>query len=311
MKICTSLGKYLNRGYYHIKNNKSGINSPASAILHAMDILITIVTLLVVLSVVAYLVYYIVITVIEPIYIMAYNRPLYLHFYAFRKELHPLQSAFLEKNNAFYKRLPDKYKGYFRHRVAKFIDTYTFAGREGLEITDAMKIQVAATSVMLTFGMRDYLHRSVSAIVMYPDVYLSGSGNYHKGEFNPGVRAVVFSWRHFKQGLDVESDNLNLGLHEFSHVIHFEARRRLLGVRGPLSIYVDTFQEIINFLKDESNRKRMAASGYFREYAYTNEFEFVAVVLEHFFETPSEFKQKFPELYTLVKKMINYRENWR
>jgi Mlc titration factor MtfA (ptsG expression regulator) len=276
-----------------------------------MDILITVVTLLVLLSVVAYLIYYIIITVIEPIYIMVFNRPLYLHFYAFRKELHPLQKAFLEKYNSFYRRLPARYKGYFGHRVSKFIDTYTFAGREGLEVNDAMKLQVAATSVMLTFGMRDYLHRSVSAIILYPDIYQSGSGDYHKGEFNPAAKAVVFSWKHFNEGLDVESDNLNLGLHEFSHVIHYEARRRLMGVRGPLSIYVDTFQEIINFLNDKSSREQMIAAGYFREYAYTNEFEFVAVVLEHFFETPAEFKQKVPELYILVKKMINYRETWQ
>ncbi|WP_374707785.1 zinc-dependent peptidase [Flavobacterium sp. J372] len=50
------------------------------------------------------------------------------------------------------------------------------------------------------------------------------------------------------------------------------------------------------------------ASGYLRDYAYTNQFEFLAVVLEHFFETPTEFKQRFPELYGMVKRMINFRE---
>ncbi|WP_410603855.1 zinc-dependent peptidase, partial [Bacillus sp. SIMBA_008] len=47
---------------------------------------------------------------------------------------------------------------------------------------------------------------------------------------------------------------------------------------------------------------------YFREYAYTNKFEFLAVILEHFFETPEIFKREFPELYLNVKTMINFKE---
>jgi Mlc titration factor MtfA (ptsG expression regulator) len=47
-------------------------------------------------------------------------------------------------------------------------------------------------------------------------------------------------------------------------------------------------------------------SSYFRDYAYLNSVEFIAVILEHFFETPSEFEARFPELYGKVKKMINF-----
>jgi Mlc titration factor MtfA (ptsG expression regulator) len=53
----------------------------------------------------------------------------------------------------------------------------------------------------------------------------------------------------------------------------------------------------------------IAKLNYFRLYAYTNQYEFIAVILEYFFETPREFKQKLPELYGMVKKMINFKES--
>ncbi|MNE98397.1 Protein MtfA [compost metagenome] len=45
---------------------------------------------------------------------------------------------------------------------------------------------------------------------------------------------------------------------------------------------------------------------YFRAYAYENQFEFLAVVLEHFFESPEIFQKEFPELYERVRRMINF-----
>ena len=53
-------------------------------------------------------------------------------------------------------------------------------------------------------------------------------------------------------------------------------------------------------------RDRLIASRYFREYAYTNQFEFLAVLIEYFFETPVEFKTQFPSIYLKVKQMLNF-----
>ena len=60
--------------------------------------------------------------------------------------------------------------------------------------------------------------------------------------------------------------------------------------------------------KRPNNNKRLNESDYIRIYAYTNEFEFIAVILEHFFETPVQFKREFPELYEKVRSMINFSE---
>jgi hypothetical protein len=46
---------------------------------------------------------------------------------------------------------------------------------------------------MLTFGMRRYLITVFNKIVIYPESYLSQiTGEYHKGEFNPGMKIIFF-----------------------------------------------------------------------------------------------------------------------
>jgi Mlc titration factor MtfA (ptsG expression regulator) len=74
------------------------------------------------------------------------------------------------------------------------------------------------------------------------------------------------------------------------------------------TIFSVTYQELMEQVKRPNNYKRLIDSDYFRIYAYTNDFEFIAVILEHFFETPKHFKMEFPELYEKVRMMINFSE---
>lgn len=244
--------------------------------------------------------------IVEPVYAFFFRKPIYVHFYPFPSKLTLAQLHVLHNEFDFYKKLSPKQKVYFEHRVATFINKYTFYGKEGLQITDQMKVLIAATAVMLTFGMRNYLFTIINKIIIYPDVYYSNMNKaYHKGEFNPRMEAVVFSWKDFLEGYEISNDNLNLGLHEFSHVMHFQG---LKNTDTSATIFATAYQEIIEQVKRPMNYKRLIDSNYFRIYAYTNEFEFIAVILEHFFETPSRFKNEFPELFEKVKEMINYTE---
>ena len=124
------------------------------------------------------------------------------------------QLQILNNQFEFYQKLDSKNKRYFEHRVATFIDKYPFYGKEGLIITDEMKVLIAATAIMLTFGMRNYLFNVIDKVIVFPDIYYSSmNDNYHKGEFNPLMSAIVFSWKHFLEGYEISNDNLNLGLH--------------------------------------------------------------------------------------------------
>lgn len=247
--------------------------------------------------------------IIEPIYAFFFRKPVYVHFYPFPKKLTLHQLSILSTQFDFYKRLPPRHKRYFEHRVATFIERYPFFGKEGIEITDEMRVLISATAIMLTFGMRNYLFTVIDKVIIYPDVYYSSfSDDYHKGEFNPRMRAIAFSWKHFLEGYEISNDNLNLGLHEFAHVVHFQG---LKNTDTSATIFSVTYDEIMEQVQLPSNLKQLVDSNYFRIYAYTNEFEFIAVLLEHFFETPERFKAEFPILFEKVKVMINYSEPYK
>ncbi|MEL1243655.1 zinc-dependent peptidase [Flavobacterium sp. DGU11] len=263
--------------------------------------------LIFILLLVIWALYFIFTNIIESAWMIVFDRPLYVHFYPFPKELPSHSRKVLEDNFSFYRNLSERRKKFFSHRIYNFIKKYRFLGRGGLEVSDDMQLKIAATWVMLTFGMRKYLTSVFNTIIIFPDIFESQNGNWHKGEFNPAGRVVVFSWKHFAEGIAFDTDNLNLGLHEFAHVLHVDS----VGIRRPGAsgiIYKDMFGKVLEYLDNPNNRQNLLAANYFRDYAYTNSLEFMAVVLEYFFETPREFEQKLPELYGMVKKMINYRE---
>lgn len=255
----------------------------------------------------ALLLVFIVFRIIEPAYMMVFNKPLYLYFYLFPRKVTIGQKQILINEFLFYRKLSERKKTYFEHRVKEFISHYRFIGKEELLVTDEMKIIIAGTYTMLTFGMRDYLIDLFKTIIIYPSVYFSNvNQHYHKGEFNPIMKVVAFSWEDFVLGHRTANDNLNLGLHEFSHVLHFYCMRS----NTPSAIiFFDEFNKVVNYYKDENLHKKLSEKGYFRAYAYENQFEFISVVLEHFFETPQIFKSNYPELYQNVSSMINFKED--
>ena len=242
--------------------------------------------------------------VIEPLYFVLFKKPVYVYFHPILKKLTPAQKRILETEVAFFLRLSDKKRKYFEHRMAHFLLTYNFHGKEGIIISDEIKIAIASSYIMLTFGMRHYLIDVFDKIIIYPVSYYSTiNENLHNGEFNPRYKAIVFSWQHFKEGNATDSDNLNLGIHEFAHALHQYGLKKH---NNSAAIFASMYEQIKKEIRRPANAKRLKESNYFRIYAFTNEFEFLAVILEHFFETPQTFHQEFPELFLKVKRMINY-----
>ena len=245
------------------------------------------------------------IKMIEMGYVMRNKKPFYVHNPFFLKAMNAAQKKILVDQFKFYKRLTPKHQQYFEHRVASFIKDKQFVGREGLIVTDEMKVLISSTAVMLTFGFRDFYIGLIGNIFIYPDEFYSvANESYHKGEFNPKLQTLVLSWEDFKKGFDNDTDKINLGIHEFAHAIHLNSIKE----RDVSStIFSDSFKELTDLLASEEQlRKSLIESRYFRDYAYTNQYEFIAVIIETFIESPSEFRSQFPEIYLKTKQMLNF-----
>ncbi len=241
----------------------------------------------------------------EHIYGLFYFKPFIVHFHPLKKRLGPNQKTILENDFSFYNSLSAKHKRVFEHRVFCFIKDKKFVARDEIVINNEIRVLVSATAVMLTFGFRKYLINNLDTIIVYPDEYYSNLNDaYHKGEFNPMAGALVLSWKDFLEGYKDENDNVNLGIHEMMHAIHLNSSRQ-----NDISalIFKKKYSELNDYLSlNESIRVNIIDSEYFREYAFTNQYEFLAVLVENFIETPNDFKRQFPLIFNKIKVMLNF-----
>lgn len=241
--------------------------------------------------------------VFENLYASNFDRPLFRHYFVHKKLAAP-QLVILENDFGFYRNLSQKHKRQFQHRVAHFISEKKFVGRENVVVNDKMKVLIAAMGCMLSFGRKNYSYPLIDFILIYPTEFFSKANDrYHKGEFNPKEKALVLSWKDFEKGYQIGTDNLNVAIHEFMHAMQLEAHksRDLDSIR-----FVKQFQNILKQLTTPEVKHRMENSAYFRAYAFTNQYEFMAVLAEYFFESPQDFKRIFPKIYGYTKKLLNF-----
>lgn len=241
----------------------------------------------------------------------------FAHLYIIPRKITFSQEQILYQNYNFYRKLKPNCKKVFNHRVATFINHYQFFSRQEFTITEDTKTLIAGCYVMITFGMKNYLARSFDKILVYPSSYFSNTTKQENmGEYNPNFKIVVFSWEHFLEGINIDNNNLNLGIHEFTHALlesgiyaeQFDEHDYKNEYYTSFTEFGLVYKEIMAHISAKHNNDLLKNSGYFRDYAFTNDHEFISVMLEHFFETPEEFRRNFPLLYEKVTRMINYQE---
>ncbi|WP_164914205.1 zinc-dependent peptidase [Aquimarina sediminis] len=236
---------------------------------------------------------------------MKYNKkPYFIHFYPFPKELPLHLQVFLDEND-FYNTLNKRRKKYFGHRAVRFLEETNFVSREGLMIDDFMRMQITIMITQLTFGMRHYLLEYLDTIILYPTSFYSILNKTENiGEFNPRSKALVLSWKDFQKGNLHQDKGKSLGIHEITHAIHYNS---IKNNNISCEIFYDTFLLLEQYLGSLEIREKIVETKILREYAYTNKFEFIAVLVEVFMESPQELKEKFPEIYNYVVQMLNFR----
>lgn len=212
------------------------------------------------------------------------------------------QKVTLEKHFKYYQFLPYKSKRIFEHRVGKFIRLKEFVPRQMEVITDEMKVLIAASAIQLTFGFPKVFLSYFKYIIVFPDQFFSNANQrYHKGEVNPGAKAIVLSWKHFVAGY-FNSEGENLGLHEMAHALQLEN-----SIANNEYDFMDeeTSRRWQNLASEEITKIRNGKTSLFREYGATNHREFFAVAVENFFEKPGEFVAYDYLLYKTLSDLLH------
>lgn len=226
----------------------------------------------------------------------------YYYWYNIRP-IEPHYKVILEKYYDYYRHLSPKLKGVFERRVSLFIKGKTFFGKEGLKITDEMRVFVAATAVQITFGFKFFQLPRFSKIIIYPsNFYNENTRKFHKGEVYPLGRWIRLSWDSFLHGFKDPTDGINLGFHEMAHAMSLENRIRNNGMHSFL--HPGVHEQWKGLAIDEMKKIKRKESSIFREYASVNLEEFLAVSVEVFFEQTQKFQQYHPELYTATTQLL-------
>lgn len=197
--------------------------------------------------------------------------------------------------------MSDKNKTLFRTRFNDFIRSTKFIIKEGvpLDKRDFVKAAIGLSAARLSMFLSRKAFDQYEKIVIYPAAYYSTLGRaYHKGEVNPGMGFIIFSFEAIEQGLE-KQEGINLLYHELAHALWLE--HKLFDYNVFKDKLLDRFEILA---KKELQHAGEEGHHFFRAYGYTNLAEFFAVATENFFERPTEFKKAVPELYDALTKVF-------
>lgn len=199
---------------------------------------------------------------------------------------------FLDKQLVYYQQLSPKGKKRFLRRTTHIAYNKEFIGREGLEVTNDMRLLISACWAQVTFGLDLYLTEEYKEVHIYPGTFYSNKAKHEVKGLTTADGVIFFSWPDFVEGYKV-NDNLNLGLHEVTHAMLISAAFKDNFDDYFTAYYKEFFDQTKGCFWDLRN----GYPSYLREYGGTNFIEFLSVSVESFFENPSELKGRLPDLY--------------
>lgn len=247
------------------------------------------------------------------VYLVAYL--LYIIYYAIGlyhinpfirlKPLSTFEKGLIADNFPIYSKLPPSLKEKCNKRIVWFRCRKKFVFYGEVPREKDLKIVLSATVVLMTLGMRDYkMMSSLLRIIVYPTQYYSRiKRRHHLGEYNPNFKTVIVSADTIWKGFEIADDNRNLAMHEFAHALSFDMMKKNSWQARKFRVGLKKIKQL--FLKEAFARK-VIETPYFREYGRTNLQEFFSVAVENYVETPAEFLKEFPELFHVLRRMLNF-----
>lgn len=201
----------------------------------------------------------------------------------------------------FYQNLDESQRFRFRQMVQIFLSEQRIVGIKPVEITDDIRILVAAGAVSLIFFRPEWEYRTFREILIYEDAFDLETFEISHDKNILGMVGkqipIILSLKHLEAGFRHNGDGFNVAYHEFAHIIDLHD----VGTESnPLhGIFARTLiaREMKKILKGQS---------VLREYGAQNESEFFAVVTEFFYERPCILKEHHPELYETLSKIYNF-----
>jgi hypothetical protein len=224
-------------------------------------------------------------------------------------------SQWLERNFPLYTRLSENDRQELHGHIHVFLDEKRFEGCGGIEVTEEIRVTVAAQACLLLLHRETDYYPSLHSILIYPEAYVAEVeevdpagvvtefADDRSGEtWEQG--SLVLSWDDTLEGGRDLEDSYNVVLHEFTHQLDLENGEidgvPRFGSKERFASWTRVFDDALKRFQKEVNRGRPTVID---PYGAEDPGEFFAVAVEGFFERPAEFKKAHPDLY---KELASY-----
>ncbi|MBU0484529.1 MAG: zinc-dependent peptidase [Proteobacteria bacterium] len=216
-------------------------------------------------------------------------------------------SAILAKNLPPYQNMSSELQQQLQDYIRIFIGEKSFEGCGGLELTDEIKVIIAAEACLLLLNRDTDCYPKLYSVLVYPSTYVVGARHQPTvHQDNMSVRlgeswnhgAVVLAWDSVRKGGLNFRDGHNVAMHEFAHQLDQEDGRGdgvpILAQRSAYSAWSQVFLKEYELLQYQTKKGQKSVMD---KYGATDPAEFFAVATETFFEKPFQLKKNHPDLY--------------
>jgi len=226
----------------------------------------------------------------------------------------PVWQALMEQALPFYPRLLPAQQKRLQGHIQVFLAEKQFIGCAGLQVTEEMKVTIAAIACLLLLHNQGHYFPKLRSILLYPTAYrvdtqrpLSGWIIEERQEARLGESwsndQVVLAWNAVQWDIRHWQDGHNLVLHEFAHQLDqadgYTQGVPILAHPNDYAIWATVMTQAYKQLCRDVERGIRTVMD---SYGTTNEAEFFAVATETFFEKPQALKQQQPALYEQLQR---------
>jgi Mlc titration factor MtfA (ptsG expression regulator) len=223
----------------------------------------------------------------------------------------PAWEAILRRNLPIYSRIPGPLRPRLAGLIHIFLAEKRFCGCAGLEITDEVRVTIAAQACILLLGGAGDNFPRMESIIVYPSAYFAENSRRLEGL----VRAtswrwgeswyrgpVVLAWDAASHRLSTLPRGANLVMHEFAHQLDSEDGATdgtpPLPDRSSYAQWALICHREFDALRDLTGRGQ---EDVLDSYGATHPAEFFAEATSAFFERPVALLKKHPDLYRQLR----------
>lgn len=220
----------------------------------------------------------------------------------------------IQQRMPYFRQMPADLQLQLKQHVQVFLAEKNFIGCNGVNITDEIRVTVAAQACLLLLNRKTDFYPKLQTILVYPRAFIKEQQSKDAGgvQFSQKMTLageswdfgkVVLSWQDTLDGAKITDDGHNVVIHEFAHQLDQENGSAngapILEKGQSYQCWSEVFSRQFELLQKQA---KTGSPSIFDYYGATNPAEFFAVASEVFFEKAQQFHHEHPMLYRQLKQ---------